>query len=95
MVITVLEAHIESENASLLRDAYTAVLEHLPPQMVRTFLLQGTVDRTIWQIVSVWKSAEALEEMRSSGPTPAGILMFRAAGAEPRLTIFTVVASAP
>ena len=95
MVITVLEAHIEAGKAALLRDAYGAVLGRLPPQMVRTFLLQGTADPTLWQIVSVWKSREALEEMRSSGSTPAGILMFRAAGAEPKLTIFAVAASAP
>ena len=70
MVITVLEAHVNAENAALLRDAYAAKLGRLPPQMVRTFLLQGTADETLWQIVSVWKSREALEEMRSSGETP-------------------------
>ncbi len=63
--------------------------------MVRTYITQSATDKTLWQIISVWKSREALEEMRNSGQTPAGILMFRAAGAEPKLAIFDVPASAP
>ena len=95
MVTTILEAVVQPENWGLLREAYQRDIGDLPPQMVRTFLLQGLPDRTLWQIVSVWKSREALEDMRSSGETPAGIRMFRTAGAEPVLTIFDVVTSAP
>ncbi len=95
MVITILEAHVEAEKASVLQAEYTKGLGDLPPQMVQTFLLQSAADKTLWQIISVWKSREALEEMRNSGETPAGILMFRAAGAEPKLTIFAVLAFAP
>ncbi len=95
MVITVLEAHVEAEKASMLQDAYTKGLHDLPPQMIQTFLLQSTADKTLWQIISVWKSREALEEMRNSGETPAGVVMFRTAGAEPKLTIFAVPAFAP
>ncbi len=95
MVITVLEAHVEVDRAAVLQEAYTKGLHDLPPQMIQTFLLQSTADKTLWQIISVWKSREALEEMRTSGETPAGIVMFRAAGAEPKLSIFAVPASAP
>ena len=96
MVITVLEANVEAGKWSALQDAYRkGTKEGLPPQMVQTFLLQSTSNQTLWQIISVWKSREALEEMRNSGETPAGILMFRAAGAEPKLTVFAVPASAP
>jgi len=96
MVITVLEANVEAGKWSALQDAYRkGTKEGLPPQMVQTFLTQSTSDKTLWQIISVWKSREALEEMRNSGETPAGVLMFRAAGAEPKLTIFDVPAHAP
>ncbi len=96
MVITVLEAHVEAGKESLLRDAYQKGTQAgLPPQMTQTFLLQSTADKTLWQIISVWKSREALDEMRNSGETPAGVLMFHAAGAEPKLTIFAVPAFAP
>ena len=44
-------------------------------------------------VVTVLASSRAaLDAMRQTG-TPAGVLMFRAAGAEPTLTVFDVVAS--
>jgi quinol monooxygenase YgiN len=95
MVITILEAHVELEKASVLQDAYKKGLSQLPPQMTQTFLIQSVSDKSLWRIISVWKSREALEEMRNSGETPAGILMFRSAGAEPQLTLHEVSASAP
>ncbi len=95
MVITILEAHIKAENWTAFQDDHKNRTAQLPPQMLQTFLLQDTADETLWRIVSVWKSRAALEEMRNSGETPAGVLMFRAAGAEPKLSIFNVPASAP
>jgi len=96
MVITILEAHIEPNMAPALLAAYQNGLSHLPPQMIRTFLTHSTVDKTVWQIISVWKNREALDEMRHARETPEGILMFRAAGAEePQLSIFEVAAFAP
>ena len=95
MVVTILEAHVEPDMTSALLVAYQSGLSHLPPQMIRTFLIQSTEDKTVWRILSVWKSREALDEMRSSRETPEGILMFRAAGAEPQLAIFDVAAYAP
>ena len=94
MVITILEAHVSTENWAALQNDYENRTKHLPSQMVRTFLLQSAVDQTLWQIISVWKSREALDEMRNSGETPEGIVMFRNVGAEPKLSIFNVPASA-
>ena len=96
MVITILEAHVEPDMAPALLAAYQNGLSHLPPQMIRTFLIRSATDKNLWRILSVWKSREALDEMRSSLETPEGILMFRAAGAEdPKLSIFDVAAFAP
>ena len=96
MVITTLEAHIEPDMVPALLAAYQNGLSHLPPQMIRTFLAHSAADKTLWRIISVWKSREALDEMRHSRETPEGILMFRAAGAEdPQLSIFEVAAHAP
>lgn len=96
MVITTLEAHVEPDMVPALLAAYQNGLSHLPPQMIRTFLAHSAADKTLWRIVSVWKSREALEEMRHSRETPEGILMFQAAGAEdPQLSIFEVAAYAP
>ena len=94
MVITILEAHVGMENWAAFQDDYKKRTLQLPPQMVQTFLVQNTADQTLWQIISVWKSREALDEMRNSGETPEGVVMFRNAGAEPKLSIFEVPASA-
>jgi hypothetical protein len=95
VVITILEAHVSVENWTAFQMDYKNRIAQLPPQMVQTFLLQSTTDQTLWQIISVWKSREALDEMRNSGETPEGVVMFRNVGAEPKLSIFSVPASAP
>jgi hypothetical protein len=95
MVLTILEAHVDPKNWSTLQDDFKTRTAQLPPQMVSTCLLHGAENPSLWQILSVWKSWEALNEMRNSGVTPTGVLMFRNVGAEPTLTIFTVSASAP
>jgi quinol monooxygenase YgiN len=95
MVITILEAHVEEKKWFDFQSEFKARTAQLPPQMLQTFLLQDTADQTLWRIVSVWESREALDEMRNSGETPTGVLMFRSAGAEPKLSIFNVPVSAP
>jgi len=95
MVITILEAHVEEKNWSAFQTDFKTRTADIPPQMIQTFLLQDIADQTLWQIVSVWKSREALNEMRNSGETPTGVLMFRSAGAEPKLSIFNVPVFAP
>jgi hypothetical protein len=95
MVITILEAHVGTENWAAFQDDYKKRTAQLPPQMIQTFLLQDTADQTLWRIISVWKSREALDEMRNSGETPTGVLMFRDVGAEPKFSLFNVPASAP
>ncbi|HEX6270377.1 MAG TPA: antibiotic biosynthesis monooxygenase [Anaerolineales bacterium] len=95
MVVTILEAHVRAENWNALQDDYKKRTVRLPSQMLQTFLLQDTADQTLWRIISVWKSRAALDEMRNSGETPAGVVMFHNAGAEPKLSIFNVPASAP
>jgi hypothetical protein len=94
-VITILEAHVEEMNWSVLQNDFKMRTVELPPQMLQTFLLQDSADLTLWRIMSVWKSRDALNEMRNSGETPTGILMFRNVGAEPKLSIHNVPVSAP
>jgi quinol monooxygenase YgiN len=95
MVITILEAHVDADRWSAFAQDFKERSAELPPQMVQTFLMQDIADKTLWRILSVWKSREALEEMRNSGETPTGVIMFRSAGAEPKLSIFNVPVSAP
>lgn len=93
--MTVLEAHVAPEHWEALRAAYAhQTTQAMPPEMVRTYLAQSGSDPTLWRVLSVWKSREALQAMRARPGTPAGVLVFRAAGAEPTLTIFDIAASA-
>lgn len=90
MVLTVLEAHVAPERVDALEAAYTAPDVPRPSGFVRSALLRSRANPTLWRIQTLWESMEALERMRRSAGTPAGVLMFRAAGAEPTLTVFEV-----
>ena len=96
MVMTVLEAHVERDQWATLEQAYKAASEGgRPPQMVRTVLVQSLAEPTLWRAIAVWRSREALDEYRASVDTPAGVQMFRRAGAEPSMSMFEVVAQSP
>jgi heme-degrading monooxygenase HmoA len=95
MVLTVLEAQVAPDQAPALQAAYTAAGNGaLPPGLVHTELVRDLRDPGRWRIQTWWTSREALEAMRSAG-TPAGVLMFRAAGAEPTLSVFEIVDALP
>jgi hypothetical protein len=90
-VLTILEAHVPQARQAELQSAYrSAADEAFPPGLVRSALLQATTDRTLWRIETLWESREVLNAMRGTG-TPRGVLIFRAAGAEPTLTILDVL----
>ncbi len=91
MVLTILEAHVEQDKVALLHESFSQGILHLDAGIVQTFLLQGMKDPSQWRIMTVWQSREALDEMRHTGETPRGVLMFRAAAADPVLTVFDVV----
>jgi hypothetical protein len=62
--------------------------------IIQTFLVRRTKDSSAWPIITVWESRDALEQVRRSGETLRGVVMFRAADAEPVLSVFDVVAHA-
>jgi quinol monooxygenase YgiN len=94
MVMTMLEAQVAPERWEALRASYDT-RARLPESgaIVESFLIQGADDAGTWRIVTVWRDRDALDAMRSSGETPAGVLVFRDAGADPRLTVFNVRAN--
>jgi hypothetical protein len=93
MPLTVLEAHVAPEHELALRAAYEEAAQGpFPRGLVRSTLSRGTNDQTLWRIDTLWESPEALAAMRGSG-TPRGIQIFRAAGAEPVVSVLEVVAT--
>ena len=89
MVLTVLEATVAPERAADLQAAFRDAATRLPPGLVRSHLVTAAADPTRWRIETFWTSREVLAAMRQAG-TPAGVLMFRAAGAEPTLSVYDV-----
>lgn len=92
MVITLLQARVAPEKAALLENAYSEAIQHLDAGLQQSYLLRDAADPTQWKILTIWKSQAARDAMRNSGETPRGILVFRAAGAEPELSVFSVPA---
>ncbi len=93
MVVTMLEAQVPQEQAAVLIDAFGGSADALPTFILETFLLHAA-GSDLWRIVTVWASQDALDEYRASVETPEGVRMFRAAGADPTLTVFDVAAHA-
>ena len=88
-IITILEARVNEQKWDTLQNAYRAVKENqLVPMPLQSFLAQMKEEPMLWRIISVWESREVLQKMKSSGETPAGVLVFRQADAEPTLSIF-------
>jgi quinol monooxygenase YgiN len=94
MVITILEAQVAPDKVAVLEAAYKQGIERLDTGITQTFLVRSSKDSSVWRIITIWESRDALEQMRRSGEIPRGVVMFRAADAEPMLSVFDVVAHA-
>ncbi len=91
MIITELTGTVEPDQWVTLQQSFHTTLADLPDEIDRSFLMQDQSEKTIWHILTVWKSREALQAYRARVATPEGILMFRAAGTEPGLSIYTAI----
>lgn len=89
MVITTLEAKLSPEQAEKLQTLYRQAAKEAPPGFV-SYLLNSQTDRSLWRIVTTWKSQAELDAMLASGQTPRGRAMFLEVGAEPTLSIWDV-----
>jgi quinol monooxygenase YgiN len=92
MVLTILEATVAPERAPDLQAAFRTAATQVPPGLIRSHLVRAAAEPARWRIETLWTSREALAAMRQTG-TPAGVLMFRAAGAEPSLSLYEVAAT--
>ncbi len=87
-IFTVLEANVSQENWEPLQMAYQELGEKSKMRPAQSFLIQNKEAPTLWRIISIWKDIETLQKLKQSGETPTGILIFRAAEAEPKLEVF-------
>jgi quinol monooxygenase YgiN len=91
MIVTVLEGRVEQGQEQAIVGAYRdAASRPRPAGLLRSELQRDARDPTQWRIQTWWSSREALDARRRAG-TPEGVLMFRAAGAEPALALFEII----
>jgi hypothetical protein len=95
MVVTVLEARVDADKWPALETAYRSTAQNLEPGMIRTYLVQNSADPGLWRAMAFWTGRDAVEQMRRSGKTPPGVLIFRAVGVEPVRSAFDVLDERP
>ena len=91
MVLTQLDGKVAPEHWDRLKQAFEAAKQPLPAEIYQSYLVQDANEQERWRVVTIWHSQEALRRYRNSIETPEGVLMFRAVGTEPTLTIFDVI----
>ena len=69
MVMTILEAHVEPAKSSGLEKEFTEATKKLDEGITETLLVKSLSDPTLWRILTIWSSREALNAMRSSATT--------------------------
>ena len=91
--VMVLEAHVAPENWEVLVQGYRdRIAQGFPTDLIEIFLTQAVAEPELWRMVSIWSSREALDAARKSVQPLSGLAMFHAAGSEPSVSIFDVVA---
>jgi quinol monooxygenase YgiN len=89
-VMTVLEGKVASERWAEFEGRFAQLSAQQPAQFVQGFLVQSQADPTIWRVVAIWHSQQALEEYRASVQAPGGVLLFRSVGVEAAMSTFEV-----
>jgi len=96
MVMTIVEGRLADGKDAELKQAYaseTGDPGHMPAGLVESALVQSLNDPSVWRILTVWESREALSEMRRTTAVPSAIMMFRSVGSEPTVGLFDVAAT--
>jgi hypothetical protein len=91
VILTILEAKVAADKEDILKAAFEQAGGDQLASPIRESFLVHEEGSGVWRIATVWSSREELEAYRRSVKTPAGVAMFREAGAEPTITINEVV----
>jgi len=92
MVLVIMEAHVPPEQEETLTRAYAHVMRHRPGGVLQSMLTQDSHDPTLWRILTVWESHEALEAHYRSNTTMPSAFAFHLAGLVPVATSSEVIA---
>ncbi|GAP17058.1 hypothetical protein [Levilinea saccharolytica] len=90
MYVSILSGQVVKDNWVRLEEAYAKAIRHPPEGLLESFLIQDSESRTLWQIVSVWRSQEAYELGHEMKVTDTCTQLFCDAGSTPVRTAHRV-----
>lgn len=91
-IMTIVEANVPEDDWPALRSKWQEMYQRRPPQVVRSWLLQGLDGSDTWCAVTVWRSSEALDEYRASADAADAVKLFRSVNAESALAVLEIMA---
>lgn len=89
-LLTVIEARVPKERWDDLRRAYAEIGGENPPERLGGYLVQSAEDPEVWQGLSVWRSAAALQAYRARVAVPAGLAVFQKLATDVKLKRYGV-----
>ena len=90
-IITFVKGKIPLEKTKEFEDEYLKLIkqEKFPEGLIKSNLLKNKNEEGVYKIETIWKSFEAIEEMRSQ-EKPASIVLFEKFGVSPSVEMYEI-----
>ncbi|NMB54628.1 MAG: hypothetical protein GYA15_07990 [Leptolinea sp.] len=82
MYITTLHGHVSKENRQTLEESFAKKCKRPPEGLLQSFLIHDKLDKSDWQIISVWRTEEAYLEAKKNGQADTCDTLFFEAGSK-------------
>lgn len=92
MVLVTMEAHVPEDQWTGLERAFTHAMSHRPDAIVLSLLVHDSHEATLWRVLTVWESHEALEAYYESRANMPSAYVFHLVSVVPDATMSWVVA---
>ncbi|MEN4010801.1 MAG: hypothetical protein AB1453_07020 [Chloroflexota bacterium] len=93
MFVTILSGHVSHENWTTLQKSFEqSIVRHPPFGLVESTLVQSEQERTLWHIISLWKSKTAFNESENRDEATLCVKLFCDAGGVPSRRGYEVAA---
>ena len=83
MYITTLHGHVSKENRQTLEESFAKKSKHPPEGLLQSFLIHDKLDKSDWQIISVWHSEELTRKPKQLAYADTCDALFFEAGSKP------------
>jgi hypothetical protein len=91
-IMTIVEANVPEDDWPALCSRWQEMSQQRPPQVVRSWLLQGLDGSDTWCAVTVWRSSEARDEYGAAADAADAVKLFRSVNAESALAVLEIMA---